>query len=369
MATIIKDSQGFCVKHNAAIDKSNFYLTSDTSLYSGIGYTPVCKRCIAKMMNEYMEKYNDIKIAMYLMCRKLDVSFSSSIFDGAVKTAKDDMAVFGNYMRLYNSIGIPNGVCNTFDEGEEMNLYTKDDEPEDIVVVEEEEAEIDVEIKPEIKLSHKEEAIKKEVIEMLEYDPFEGHSMSDQKFLYGDLYSYFGDEDVAEDRYLISQLVQIVNNNNTIRKMDYLISTLSGDAESLIQNESKIKSISATKKGIVENNDKIAKENGIAVNKRKDSNIKKSTLTATMEYLRGLNFEDAETDYYDQKKAYGMKVAADISFKAITDQLQFDENDIKEILDSQRELIREQEDKLLDVEEENRKLHAELELLKNENMI
>lgn len=368
MATTIKDDELLCVAHNKVLKKSNFYIAEQSSLYGEIGRIPVCKSCVAKLADKYQERYgDDYRRSLYMMCRKLDVPFSNSLYEGCLNSTvkerdtkekgKDVKNIFGWYMRQFNSIGSKNGVVGSFDDGEELEYL---DEYEGSKEQKQQESRGG----DTIALTEQELITKREVIEMLEYDPFEDYSIVDQKFLYTDLLSYFGDEDVVEDRYLVSQLVQIVNNNNTIRKMDYIISTLSGDPEMLIQNEGKIKSISTTKNGIVANNDKIAKENGIAVNKRKDSNVKKSTLTATMEYLRSLNFEDAEVDYYDQKKAYGMKVTADVSFKAIADQLQFDENDVKEMLDMQRELIREQEEKLLDLEEENRKLYEEIELFK-----
>ena len=79
-------------------------------------------------------------------------------------------------------------------------------------------------------------AVKKEIITMLEYDPFEGYVEADQKFLYNELYSYFNDEEVIEDQFLVSQLIQIANNNNQIRKIDYLISKYTANTELLIKN-------------------------------------------------------------------------------------------------------------------------------------
>src|SRR5699024_10523866 len=100
---------------------------------------------------------------------------------------------------------------------------------------------------------------------LIGYDPFEGYSESDQKFLYSDLLNYFGDEDVVEDQFLVSQIIQIVNNNNQIRKLDYLLSNYMADNETLGEKASTIKSLNATKKDIVANTDKIAKENRISV--------------------------------------------------------------------------------------------------------
>jgi len=80
-----------------------------------------------------------------------------------------------------------------------------------------------------------------------------------------------------------------------------------------------------------------------------------------MKNLRELGFEDAEHDYYDHMKAKGMKVTADISNKSILEQLQFDENDYVSMLKEQKEIIQRLQEKIDDIEEENRQLHVELD--------
>lgn len=356
-----------CVNHGGnPIGLSNFYMATEVSIYKGIGRIPICKKCLFEMAQNYYDKYKDMKLVIYYMCRKIDVPFNSNIYEGALTEGLDDaQKVFQSYITQYNSLGRKNNIFFPFDEGEhiEINHYRREDE------LQEEDLDDDMLIKVEssrdnIKMTKEDLMIKKDIIEMLEYDPFEGYPEADQKFLYNDLYNYLGDEDVVEDAYLVSQIIQIVNNNNQIRKIDYLISTYTANTELLIKNDTKIKSLNATKKDIAKTNNDIAKENEISVKNRKGSNIKKSSLTVMMDYLRGIGFEDAEVDYYDQKKAYGMQRAADISMKAIAEQIQFDENDINEIIIEQRKMIREMESQILDLEEENRQLRVEIEKYK-----
>lgn len=345
-----------CTKHGNEIMLSNFYIASDSSIFSGIGYIPICKNCIWKMVENYYEVHKDMKLAVYYMCRKIDVAFSSNVFDGALKAGGNVREVFQSYMRQYNSLGQENGLQLSFDDGEHVSGADSDKKENDKEVVNDEESNI--------KMTEEDKRIKEDVIRLLEYDPFEGHSEADQKFLYNDLYSYFGDEDVVEDQFLVSQIIQIVNNNNQIRKINYLISKYTANIKLLAKNESKIKSLNSIKKDIAASTDRIARSNSIAVDKRKSSNIKKSSLTAMMEYLRSLDFEDAEVDFYDQKKAYGMQRAADISMKAMAEQIKFDENDVNEIIIEQRNMIRDMENRILDLEEENRQLYVKIEELK-----
>lgn len=351
-----------CVKHGGNLLPDSFYMaTPEDSVFSGIGRIPICKNCLFKMADEYFEKYNDYAYTIYLMCQKVDIAYYSGTFEGAMK-AGDTLAskVFQRYIVQFNSLGEVNNSQLPFIEGEHIFVgeiekpnKAKEEKPKD-----------ELEDLKKIKLNREDKKAKQEVIDLIGYDPFEGYSEADQKFLYSDLLNYFGDEDVVEDQFLVSQIIQIVNNNNQIRKLDYLLSNYMADNETLGEKASTIKSLNATKKDIVQNTDKIAKENRISVKSRAGSNINKSSLTVMMERLRSLNFEDAEIDFYDQKKALGMKRAAEISIKAIEEQLQFDENDMGNMITEQRNMIREMEEKILDLQEKNRQLHVEIEKLK-----
>ena len=64
------------------------------------------------------------------------------------------------------------------------------------------------------------------VIEVIGYDPFAGYQSSDRRYLFGELVKYLDDEEVVDDNYKLSQIIQIVNNNNQIRQYDLLIAQL-----------------------------------------------------------------------------------------------------------------------------------------------
>lgn len=337
-----------CAKHNANLLPSNFYMASANSIFSGLGRIPICKRCLFEMANTYYATYQDMALSIYYMCRKIDVAYDSNVFEGSLKQGEyDPVKVFQSYMVQYNSLGSLNGVQLSFDNGEHVAIVHDTDDA----------GEIQEEDSDSVKITQDDIANKEEVIRLIEYDPFEGFSDVDQKFLYSDLLNYFRDEDVIEDQFLVSQIVQIVNNNNQIRKLDFQLSRYMASDKLMQQNEARIKSLNSTKKDIVLNTDKIAKENQISVKSRRGSNLSKSSLTVMMERLRNLNFSDAEIDFYDQKKAYGMQRAADISMKAMSEQIQFDENDVNNIITEQRRMIRDMENQILDMEEENRLLH------------
>jgi hypothetical protein len=214
-----------------------------------------------------------------------------------------------------------------------------------------------------IEFTEDDEKAKKDVLRIMGYDPFSGYSKFDQKFLYSELLPYL-DEDTMDDGFKLSQIIQIVNNNNQVRKIDLVINNIGSDTDALLSNHGNIKSLTEIKNKIVQNTDKIAKENSISVKNRSDGKSGKSTLGALMKDLRELDFEKAEQNYYTMKKAYGMKVSADISHKSILEILNFDTNDEHNLFKIQKELIENLQQKELDYKEEIRKLLIENKKIK-----
>ena len=331
---------------------SNYYKNSSPIYANNYERMVFCKDCVWTMYDTYYGIIKDIRNSIYITCMKFDIPFSEKDYEGAIKelTGKNTAHPMKVYMTKLNSLGSFNNELSGFDPsfilGEKSN--------KEIIT---EKLKKDVEdLDVDITMSKQDIEIKKDVIKLIGYDPFLGYSVFDQKFLYNELIPYL-DEDTVEDSFKLSQIIQLVNNNNQIRKIDLVIANMSNDTKSLVANQGAIKSLSSTKKSIVDNTDKIAKENSISVKNRGDKKAGKSTLTYMMKNLRELGFEDAEHDYYDHMKATGMKIAADISNKSILEQLQFDENDYLSMLKEQKEIIQRLQNKLDDIEEENRNLH------------
>jgi hypothetical protein len=198
------------------------------------------------------------------------------------------------------------------------------------------------------------------VIEVIGYDPFAGYQSSDRRYLFGELVKYLDDEEVVDDNYKLSQIIQIVNNNNQIRQYDLLIAQLKP-----LTDSKDIQVLNEMKGKLVQSNDKIAKENEISVKNRSNKDIGKSTLTYLMRDLREKDFDRAEADYYDQLKSAGTQWAAEVSMNAIQKNSFFDENDMREINDIKRQMVVELQEKVDDLMEEKRQLLVEIQKLKN----
>ena len=108
---------------------------SKSDIYKHYGRIPTCKSCINEIFDAYMKKTdNDRLRSIYYTCRKLDVVFNWSFYNGAIKQidAKPkggDYSVFGTYITKVNSLGGVNDIREGFDNSDEVKL--EDDEEED----------------------------------------------------------------------------------------------------------------------------------------------------------------------------------------------------------------------------------------------
>lgn len=276
---------------------NNFYKSNSPLYKKNQGVMVFCKDCVLATFDNYLKTIENIRNSIYITCMKFDVPFSEAEYEGTIKqiTSNSSSHPFKTYMTKINSLGSYNNGLIGFDPNGLISI--------DLNKEENELTQIGLSLKDlemNIELTEQDLQVKEDVIRLIGYDPFAGYSKFDQKFLYNELISYL-DEDTLDDNFKLSQIIQLVNNNNQIRKIDLVINNMTGDTKSLLANQGEVKSLTATKKTIVESTDKIAKENSISVKNRGDKTAGKSTMTYLMKNYRELGFEDAEQDYYDQK--------------------------------------------------------------------
>lgn len=274
-----------------------------------------------------------------MLCYMLDVPFYHSLYDSIVT----NNAIFsmGLYLRQLNN-----------------RQYQYQNFQQTILSRELEKSEKDIQEQREDKWTQQEKRNAEEVITALGYDPFDGYPSEDRRFLFSEFIKYL-DEDTAEDPYKLSQIIQVVNNNNQIRQYDMRISILDP-----VKDASVIKNLNAMKGVLVTSTDKIAKENEISVKNRSNKDVGRSTLSYLMRDLREKDFKRAEADYYEQLSSSGSQWACDMSAKAIKSNTFFDENDKEEIFEIQRELIQKLQAQVDDLLEEKRQLIIQLDAFK-----
>lgn len=306
-------------------------------------YVPLCKECVSEMFTYYEKKYGTNSACIF-MCYKLDIPYYYSLFDSIIKN--NNNFSIGLYTRQLNN-----------------RQYQYQDFTQSILNGEVGKSKEEFEQEKEIKWSKTDIQNRDYAIEVIGYDPFVGYPEEDRRFLFNQLSPYLEDDDIADDAYKLSQILQIVDNNKQIRQCDMRIANLDP-----IKDATDIKTLNAIKKDLVASNDKIAKENEISVKNRSNKDVGKSTLTYLMRDLRNKDFDKAEADYYDQLRGEGTQWAMYISQKALLDHCLFDENDKKEVYEMQLKLIDDLNKELDEKKEQIRLLLIENDALKSQKV-
>ena len=328
------DYRCLCCGKNYENPVGHFYKSQWSKLYvQNSQYLPICKDCVDALFADLERRYSTKKATM-ILCHYLDVPFYHAVYDAVI--SNNNVFSIGMYMRTI-----------------QMKQYSKQDFSQTILTGELNKTDVDLRVEKEEKWTPTEKANQKDVISVCGYDPFDGYASDDRRFLYGDLIKYF-DDDISEDPYKLSQILQIVINNNQIRKYDILISRM--DPRTASED---VKNIVAAKQALVNANDKIAKENEISVKNRSNKEVGRSTLGYLMRRMREADIPGATTNYYDQLRSDGTQWAADMSMKAIKLNTFFGENEMEQVFAEQRRLIEQLTQQVDDLTEQNRLLRVE----------
>lgn len=324
-----------------------FYKSATNPIYSGQNnYAPICIECVLKLFEEYKFQYGDEKTAILLLCANLGLYFSEQIYI-RMKEQSNEPIQFPEYLRRLNLAQVTLGNFNDYIVSVMHTHKMVSNVQEEQVVVED-------------KWTKEERENKRAVIDTVGYDPFESYPLADRKYLFSELVKYF-DDDIAEDTYKLSQVIQIVNNNNQIRHYDMIIASLNP-----LSDAKQIGNMNNLKSSLVQANDKIAKENEISVKNRSNKEAGKSTLTYLQKYLRELDFKRAEADYYDQLKGEGTMWGIQMSTEAILKNTFFDADDLNDIKNIRREMVQSLQSQVDDLTEDKRKLYERIEKLEQQ---
>lgn len=326
--------------------EGKFYKIISNPLYKeNDGYSTLCTYCIDELFDNLRVKYNDEKLALLLCCAEVGWFFSESTYLKMKEKNPADIRI-GDYIKRLNLSQNKNLTFQDYLIGSLNNQKILSNKVEENELLEE-------------KWSEEDKRIKQSVIDVVGYDPFEEYPLSDRRYLFNELVKYF-DDDISDDTYKLSQIIQIVNNNNQIRHYDMIIASLKP-----LTDSKDISMLNKLKNDLVQSNDKIAKENEISVKNRSNKDAGKSTLTYLQKYLRELDFDRAEADYYDQLRSDGTLWGIEMSLKAIQKNAFFDEDDLQEIKNIRREMIIDLQKQVDDLLEEKRQLIIKIEKLEH----
>ena len=325
-----------CLICHQELDETGFYKTKGSMIWTEYdGRCLFCKDCLAGKFRILRERHGE-RLATMMLCHFIDAPFIGDVYESRINTGAE--FDFGLYMRQLNAKqNTKKSFITSIIEGEmgneELGARYDDDR--------------------EARWSREDKRNKKECVDLLGYDPFDGFADADRKILYGDLLNYL-DEDLLEDPFKLNMVIQIVISNNQIRALDLQMAKLNP-----AKDGAEIKSLTAVKKDLVSNINSISKENEISVRNRSTKQVGKGTLTALMKDLRDKDFGEAEVNFYDMLRSPGTLWAIEQSNNALMEHCLFDENDRQEIFMMQRELIQKLQAELDDTKEELRLVKVE----------
>lgn len=326
----LKQSQSFPYLHSVLYVGNNNYAT-------------VCYECINRLYTETTEKLQSEEAACRRLCMMLDMYYNPTMFDAASKaknssgkmTAYLGMASLAQYRGktyadtlLEESLRSGRGIDES---GAERPVVWSDADKQNQAYA----------------------------IATVGYDPFEdcGMTEADRKYCFNILAGYCDLEGLSEDGHKIQSVIQITQSQLQCKKIDEII-----NRELLIDrpDEDKIKSLTATKKQLLDSITKIAQDNNISSAYNSASKQGISTLSSKMREMMQIGFDKVEVNLFDIKTCDAMRQIADLSNASIMEQLGLDSNDYTEMLREQRELLTKSQEETAKLKEENRKLQNEL---------
>lgn len=325
------------------IQEKDYYKTASILMKNNNERMPVCKQCVVDLYSYLVDKHDDCKIALYFLCRLLDVYFESSLYYSAEQQANNsDSNIAQIYFQKCNSL--PQYFGKTFSESTPLDYEAN----KNIF-----QTEIDLDT------NELDKRNKEDVIRMVGYDPFENENPADKKYLYNTLVDFL-DESTLEDSFKLPTVIEIVKSFNQIDKINQALAIMTADVNNVANSVGGVKSLFEAKDKMYRSLLALAKDNGISVNHATNKSKGAGTLSGIIKKLQELGFDEVDVNLFDIETSDGIKQVAEISNQSILNQLMFDENDYTEMIKEQRLLLENYRDKYEKLEEENRLLKLSL---------
>lgn len=331
---VVEKPRWTCVCCGVEKNEDTFYSSKWSKMWCTTNHKVlICKDCIQKLFDEYMKRYDEFT-ALKICCHYLDVPLYRSLYDGIVQN--NNFFNIGLYLR---QLQLGQNQFRSFDvsfvNGE---LGKTEEEAKD---------------EREAKWSKADKQNMNYCISVCGYDPFDNCGMTDldRKYCFNILAGYCDSQGVAEDGHKVQSVIQIAQSQLQCRKLDEFI-----NAELLgtHPDEKRIKELTSTKKQLLDSIAKIAQDNNISSAYNQNSKRGANTLSSKMKEIADNGFESIYVNAFDIETCEAMQQIANISTKAIMDELTFDTNDYSDMVKEQRDMILNYDKRTKELEEENR---------------
>lgn len=339
-----------CVRCGLNGKPNSFYLSHNPIYSHNMSKLPYCKDCINEMFNEMCKRYGDINLAMYYLCRKMDLYYANNIFEGSLKKSLSmNVSIATAYINIYNSFKANSGYGESF--GDSANFL-------DIDLLEQKYREGAVKINgnlvenPNVE-NDEDIANRNDCIKMLGYDPFVSYEIKERKFLFNSLIRFL-DDSTLEDPFKRLVVIEIVKTLGQVERLNVTFTNMMTSPDNIEDNANKISTLVASKEKLYTSCLRLAKDNGISVSYNTQKSKGAGTLSGIVKELGEIGLRDAKVNLYDIQTSESMKQVADISHKSIIEQINLQESELWDMIKELRETRIELENKVSKLEEQYR---------------
>lgn len=325
-----------CNNHNGKV--SSFYISNNATHIHNSCRLPYCKECLETFYQEYYKKTGRSDLAIFYLCRKCDVFYSTKVFEGAESASlKMNQSIVSCYFRMLNSIKDNAGFKDNFNDS--ANFL-------DLEILEEKYRSGKIElgngnnattvVAPDV-WTETDEINKKDCIKMLGYDPFFDNTVAEQKYLYNTLIPFL-DDATLEDAFKLPIVIELVKSLGQVEKLNKTFNSMMASAENIEENASKISSLVGSKDKLYRSILAMAKDNGISVNHALNKSQGAGTLSRIVKELEEIGLREAKINLFDIETSESMKQVADVSNKSLIEQINLQDSELWDMIAELREV-------------------------------
>lgn len=324
---------GYCYMCDSIKSKDKFYVSTDPMVKGGI--TPICKLCakkIALRVDKNGQEHEPTKESCQLALRYLNKPFINTLWEASIQESENLSAgkVKSNvWMSYVKNIAMGQYNCMTyFDSDMFKEKIVYDDETSETAIIENHSGQdtYDSFLKN-----------KNDVIKLLDYDPFEKESLSDQPLLYSQLLGLLdSDGNPNDDMMRNASAISITRGFLQQQKIDDTITTFMGDIKNIGQNSATIKSLQDSKIKISQVITNLARDSCISLKHSKNAKKGENTWSGKIKKIKDLNLREGEINGFDIGTCRGMKQVQEMSDASIMKQLHLDESEWSDMVAEMR---------------------------------
>lgn len=330
--------------------EGKFYKIKTYSPYSeNGGYCAICINCTKALFQELKMRHGDERCALIMLCSCTGHYYSETKYN---QMCTRGTFTISGYLSFMSSANMEKNFITYLVECMETSkafMASYDDVEKKKV------------------LWNKADRQNKEYCDQtLGFDAFtdEVYTESDKKFLYNTLASYLT-EDVVEDPHKLNSAVALVKTIWQVDKMSKMVN-VSMQSQTTAENNGQLTNLIRSKVALQSEVNNIAKANGLSAEGAGKGRAANLTITGIMKAMQKDGWSDIKPNLFDAQMDEAYRKVAEQNARALMNELNYTTDEYAKMLSEQNETVRQQAEKIAQLEEEKRLLSVETEQAKRE---